>query len=155
MRISNQCWIGRRDPQRAECGLGHESGSALHARKLLPLCLSFGPSYGSVESGCDVVHLPAINGTSRSEDSQMVADLIQDGGLYCDSNGQISKPFPSKPYCVAGTGSVGAQNLLGDSVAFCQTVLPGNEAMLIPTSVSSWSQLAVPDTSYWCSTAAQ
>jgi hypothetical protein len=56
---------------------------------------------------------------------------------------------------VDGTGSVGAQNNCGDVVAFCQTVLPGNEAMLIPTSVESWSQLAVPGISYWASTAAQ
>ncbi|KAF4628116.1 hypothetical protein G7Y89_g10031 [Cudoniella acicularis] len=66
------------------------------------------------------------------------------GGLYCDNNGQISKPFPNSPYCVAGTGSVGAQNNCGSTVSFCQTVLPGNEAMLIPTSVNSWTQLAVP-----------
>ncbi|KAH8656036.1 hypothetical protein BGZ60DRAFT_384986 [Tricladium varicosporioides] len=76
------------------------------------------------------------------------------GGLYCDSNGQISKPFPSKPYCVDATGPMGVQNNCGSSVAFCQTVLPGNEAMLIPTQVDSSAQLAVPDPSYWCSTAA-
>lgn len=48
-----------------------------------------------------------------------------------------------------------AKNNAGDVVAFCQTVLPGNEAMLIPTSVEGTSTLAVPGTSYWCSTAAQ
>jgi hypothetical protein len=75
--------------------------------------------------------------------------------LFCDIMGNIQKPFPNKPYCVDGTGTVGAQNNCGDVVSFCQTVLPGNEAMLIPTEVTSWSQLAVPDTSYWASTAAQ
>jgi len=77
--------------------------------------------------------------------------------LYCDSNGKVSKPFPSKSYCVDGTKAVVAQNNCDKVVAFCQTVLPGNEAMLIPTSVSAGGTavLAVPDTSYWCSTAAQ
>lgn len=76
------------------------------------------------------------------------------GGLYCDGNGQVSKPFPNKPYCVDGTGTIGAQNNCGKTVSFCQTVLPGNEAMLIPTKVNSWSQLAVPGMDYWASTAA-
>ncbi|KAG9235159.1 hypothetical protein BJ875DRAFT_281356 [Amylocarpus encephaloides] len=76
------------------------------------------------------------------------------GGLFCDKSGSISKPFPSKPYCVDGSGAVGVQNKAGGGVAFCQTVLPGNEAMLIPTHISSWEQLAVPNPSYWCSTAA-
>lgn len=39
-------------------------------------------------------------------------------------------------------------------MSFCQTVLPGNEAMLIPTAVTSYATLAVPDTSYWAGTAA-
>lgn len=39
-------------------------------------------------------------------------------------------------------------------MSFCQTVLPGNEAMLIPTSVSDYASIAVPDPNYWCSTAA-
>ena len=79
----------------------------------------------------------------------------QNGGLYCDNGGNIHKPFPDKPYCVNGTGSVGCKNEAGSSVAVCQTVLPGNEAMLIPTVVESFSDLAVPDTTYWAETAAQ
>ncbi|KAK9374464.1 uncharacterized protein V1513DRAFT_445735 [Lipomyces chichibuensis] len=78
----------------------------------------------------------------------------QYGGLYCDDSGQVSKPFSDKPYCYDGTGTVSAVSSAGN-VAFCQTVLPGNEAMLIPTEVSSGSTtLAVPDTSYWAGTAA-
>lgn len=46
-------------------------------------------------------------------------------------------------------------NNCGSFVSFCQTVLPGNEAMLIPTLVTDTATLAVPDTSYWCETAAQ
>ncbi|EAW07438.1 SUN domain-containing protein [Aspergillus clavatus NRRL 1] len=76
------------------------------------------------------------------------------GGLYCDDDGKIQKPFPNKPYCQDGTGSVGARNKCGKQVAFCQTVLPGNEAMLIPTLVEELATLAVPDLSYWCETAA-
>ncbi|KAH3363953.1 hypothetical protein KXW94_005993 [Aspergillus fumigatus] len=76
------------------------------------------------------------------------------GGLYCDKNGQIKKPFPDKPYCQDGTGAVGAKNKCSKQVAICQTVLPGNEAMLIPTLVEDTATLAVPDLSYWCETAA-
>ena len=80
---------------------------------------------------------------------------MQNGGLYCDKNGKVSKPFEDKPYCVEGTGAVKAVNKAGKDMSWCQTVLPGNEAMLIPTVVSSIATIAVPDTSYWCETAAQ
>ncbi|KAI5821195.1 hypothetical protein BZA77DRAFT_2305 [Pyronema omphalodes] len=77
-----------------------------------------------------------------------------DGGLYCDDNGQIHKPFPDKPYCYDGVGTVTCKNKAPKPVAFCQTVLPGNEAMLIPTDVDQDAVLAVPDTRYWAGTAA-
>ncbi|RKF60253.1 putative secreted beta-glucosidase adg3 [Erysiphe neolycopersici] len=77
-----------------------------------------------------------------------------DGGLYCDHDGQVKKPFPEKPYCVPGTGGVGAHNKIGKGVSFCQTVLPGSESMLIPTHVEDSTELAVPGTNYWCKTAA-
>ncbi|KAM5475723.1 hypothetical protein MauCBS54593_001415 [Microsporum audouinii] len=80
--------------------------------------------------------------------------VSMNGGLYCDKSGNISKPFPKKPYCVDASGSVKVKNSCGGVVSFCQTVLPGNEAMLIPTSVQDTADLAVPDPSYWCSTAA-
>lgn len=75
------------------------------------------------------------------------------GGLYCDKSGKIVKPFPDEPYCVQGVGSVKAVNKCGKVVAFCQTVLPGNEAMLIPTGVTDSAVIAVPGPSYWDSTA--
>lgn len=77
-----------------------------------------------------------------------------DGGLYCDRDGQVKKPFPEKPYCIPGTGGVVAHNKVGKGVSFCQTVLPGNEAMLIPTHVEEKENLAVPGTNYWCKSAA-
>ncbi|KAJ5879711.1 hypothetical protein N7455_003176 [Penicillium solitum] len=77
------------------------------------------------------------------------------GGLYCDDDGKIQKPFPNRDYCESATGVLKAHNKAGKSVSFCQTVLPGNEAMLIPTMVDSLADLAVPGMSYWCSTAAQ
>ncbi|KAL4934257.1 SUN domain-containing protein [Aspergillus undulatus] len=80
--------------------------------------------------------------------------MSMNGGLYCNEDGEIEKPFPSKPYCKDGTGAVEAVNRCGDVVSICQTVLPGNEAMLIPTLVESVATLAVPDMSYWCETAA-
>ncbi|KEF60494.1 murein transglycosylase [Exophiala aquamarina CBS 119918] len=76
------------------------------------------------------------------------------GGLYCDENGNVEKPFPNKPYCQATSNNIGVTNKAGGVVSFCQTVLPGNEAMLIPTAVYDTASLAVPDPSYWCSTAA-
>ncbi|KAI4603255.1 hypothetical protein KJ359_006048 [Pestalotiopsis sp. 9143b] len=75
------------------------------------------------------------------------------GGLYCGLDGKAVKPFDSKPYCVDGTGTVQAVNKVGKVVSFCQTVLPGNEDILIPNDVSDTLTLAVPDTSYWQSTA--
>lgn len=63
--------------------------------------------------------------------------------------------FPDKPYCVQGSNVVGAKNTCGKQVAFCQTVLPGNEAMIIPTEVDNWAQIAIPNADYWLSTAAQ
>ncbi|UZP40834.1 hypothetical protein NXS19_008650 [Fusarium pseudograminearum] len=77
-----------------------------------------------------------------------------DGGLFCNEDGEIEQPFDGKPNCVSGTGSVEAVNKCGSTMSWCQTVLPGNEAMLIPTVVSSSATLAVPGSSYWCSTAA-
>jgi hypothetical protein len=81
---------------------------------------------------------------------------MQDGGLYCDG-GQPVKPFPDQPYCVDGTGAVSGQNQCSEVVSFCQTVLPGNEAMLIPTDIQPGQTvvLAVPGPSYWDGTAAQ
>ncbi|RAH75764.1 hypothetical protein BO86DRAFT_394006 [Aspergillus japonicus CBS 114.51] len=80
--------------------------------------------------------------------------LSMNGGLYCDEDGNIQKPFPKKPYCQDGTGAVSAKNKCSSHVSFCQTVLPGNEAMLIPTLVQELETLAVPDVEYWLETAA-
>ncbi|RMI94333.1 hypothetical protein BD777DRAFT_120082 [Yarrowia lipolytica] len=82
--------------------------------------------------------------------------LSMNGGMFCNKNGEMEKPFPNKPCCYEGTGTFVARNKCGKQVSFCQTVLPGNEAMLIPTEVGSGSTavLAVPDTNYWAGTAA-
>ncbi|CAK7272265.1 hypothetical protein SEPCBS119000_005030 [Sporothrix epigloea] len=76
------------------------------------------------------------------------------GGLYCGSDGTPVKSFPDQPYCVEGTGAVSAVNTCGSVVSFCQTVLPGDEGMYIPTDVTDSSVLAVPGPSYWDGTAA-
>ncbi|KAK4041176.1 hypothetical protein C8A01DRAFT_34793 [Parachaetomium inaequale] len=75
------------------------------------------------------------------------------GGLYCNG-GTPEKPFDDGPYCVDGTGTVKAVNKAGSIVSFCQTVLPGNEAMIIPTDVTDTATLAVPGPDYWAGTAA-
>lgn len=79
----------------------------------------------------------------------------QYGGLYCDENGQLQKKNGDKDYCYDGKGTVIAKNKAGGGVAFCQTVLPGNEEMLIPTLIDGGSEetLAVPGTDYWAGTA--
>ncbi|KAL8927797.1 MAG: hypothetical protein Q9208_002213 [Pyrenodesmia sp. 3 TL-2023] len=76
------------------------------------------------------------------------------GGLFCDKSGKIQKPFPNKPYCADGSGNVGCRNKASGNVAICQTVLPGNEAMLIPTNVETSATLAIPGPEYWAGTAA-
>ncbi|KAH6635173.1 hypothetical protein B0J18DRAFT_40035 [Chaetomium sp. MPI-SDFR-AT-0129] len=74
------------------------------------------------------------------------------GGIFC-KGGEIEKSFDG-PYCMDGTGAVNAVNEAGKIVSFCQTVLPGNEAMLIPTDVTDTATLAVPGPSYWANTSA-
>lgn len=80
----------------------------------------------------------------------------QNGGLKCNSDGTTSKPFSDKDYCVDGEGTVEVKNKGGSGVAFCQTVLPGNEAMLIPTEVDlgSTQTIAVPGSDYYAGSAA-
>lgn len=78
------------------------------------------------------------------------------GGIYCSSSGEIQLKNQGKGYCYNGKGTVSVNNQVSSNVAFCQTVLPGNEEMLIPTNVGSGSSqvLAVPGTEYWAKTAA-
>lgn len=80
----------------------------------------------------------------------------QNGGLFCDSSGNLQKGFSDKDYCVDGKGTVEAVNEASGDVAFCQTVLPGNEDMLIPNNIGkgSSSVLAVPGPDYFASSAA-
>ncbi|KAK5998532.1 putative secreted beta-glucosidase adg3 [Cladobotryum mycophilum] len=103
---------------------------------------------------CPFACKPGMVMAQWDPDSTYTYPASMNGGLYCDKNGKVKKPFPGKPYCVEGTGAVKAVNKLGSHMSWCQTVLPGNEAMLIPTLVSSVATLAVPDTSYWQETAA-
>lgn len=67
----------------------------------------------------------------------------------------MEKPFPSKPNCVKGTGTVEVVNKCGKQISWCQTVFPGNEAMLIPTLVDSTAVIAVPANDYFHETGAQ
>ncbi|KAL8748989.1 MAG: hypothetical protein Q9184_006987, partial [Pyrenodesmia sp. 2 TL-2023] len=76
------------------------------------------------------------------------------GGLFCDKSGKMHKPFPNKPYCADGSANIGCRNKASGNVAICQTVLPGNEAMLIPTNVETSATLAIPGPEYWAGTAA-
>ena len=106
------------------------------------------------DSYCPYACKPGMVMAQWDPDSTYDYPSSMNGGLYCDKNGEIKKPFSNKPYCVDGTGTVKAVNKAGKEMSWCQTVLPGNEAMLIPTIVSDMATIAVPDTSYWCETAA-
>ncbi|OLY80365.1 hypothetical protein AYI68_g3205 [Smittium mucronatum] len=79
------------------------------------------------------------------------------GGLYCDNNGVLQTPFPDKAYCIKGVGNVSIRNTLAQSVSACQTVYPGNEAMLIPTVAqpSSSAVINVTPKEYWLGTSSQ
>ncbi|KAM7190026.1 Beta-glucosidase (SUN family) domain containing protein [Rhypophila sp. PSN 637] len=85
--------------------------------------------------------------------SSYVYPESMNGGLFCN-DGTPEKAFDDQPYCVDGTGTVKAVNKCGKVVSFCQTVLPGNEAMIIPTDVDSEQTIAVPGVKYWAKTAA-
>ncbi|GAO16009.1 hypothetical protein UVI_02055880 [Ustilaginoidea virens] len=103
---------------------------------------------------CPIACKPGMVMAQWDPDSTYTYPASMNGGLYCDQNGNVKKPFPDKPNCVHGTGAVKAVNKCGGVMSWCQTVLPGNEAMLIPTVVSSEAVIAVPGQSYWQSTAA-
>ncbi|KAI8318853.1 hypothetical protein GQ54DRAFT_61991 [Martensiomyces pterosporus] len=79
------------------------------------------------------------------------------GGLFCDGNGQLTKPFNDRPYCVKGMDNARIENTLGESVSACQTIYPGNEAMLIPSVAQANGNVSlnvVPST-YWLGTSSQ
>ncbi|EFY93442.1 SUN domain protein (Adg3), putative [Metarhizium acridum CQMa 102] len=103
---------------------------------------------------CPIACKPGMVMNQWDPDSTYTYPASMNGGLYCDKNGNVKKPFPDKPNCVEGTGSVKAINKCKSHMSWCQTVLPGNEAMLIPTLVNSEATIAVPGSSYWQSTAA-
>jgi hypothetical protein len=115
-----------------------------------------------MESGSHFIYISNFNGMppsilelifSRMRSWALTHD--QDGGLYCDQNGNIQKPFPDRPYCEEGTSAVAVVNKCGQQISFCQTVLPGSESMLIPTLIEDTANIAVPGPKYWLSTAAQ
>ncbi|KAJ2825803.1 hypothetical protein IWW50_002686 [Coemansia erecta] len=79
------------------------------------------------------------------------------GGLFADASGKLTKPNPSQAFCVRGMGNAAIKNTLGSSVSACQTVYPGNEAMIIPSVAGAGASVAlnvVPHT-YWLGTSSQ
>lgn len=102
---------------------------------------------------CPIACKPGMVMAQWDPHSTYTYPASMNGGLYCDKSGKVHKPFPNKPYCVPGTGSVKAVNKCAKPMSWCQTILPGCESMLIPTLVQSVATIAVPDPSYWQSTA--
>ncbi|PHH80989.1 hypothetical protein CDD82_1408 [Ophiocordyceps australis] len=105
-------------------------------------------------SYCPFACKPGMVMAQWDPESSYTYPASMNGGLFCDQNGQVHKPFPSEPYCKPGTGSVKVINKCQGQMSWCQTVLPGNEAMLIPTVVEDEAVLAVPGVDYWSSTSA-
>ncbi|KAJ2720838.1 hypothetical protein GGI07_004360 [Coemansia sp. Benny D115] len=79
------------------------------------------------------------------------------GGLYADGSGKLSKPFPDRPFCSAGMFNANIKNTLGQPVSACQTVYPGNEAMIIPSVAQPGGTvpLNIVPSSYWLGTSSQ
>ncbi|PHH65315.1 hypothetical protein CDD81_2727 [Ophiocordyceps australis] len=105
-------------------------------------------------SYCPFACKPGMVMAQWDPESSYTYPASMNGGLFCDQNGQVHKPFPNEPYCKPGTGSVKVINKCQGQMSWCQTVLPGNEAMLIPTVVQDEAVLAVPGIDYWSSTSA-
>lgn len=107
------------------------------------------------DSYCPFACKPGMVMAQWDPESTVSFPSSMNGGLYCGKGGKVSKPFKNKPNCVKGTGAVKAVSKAGKSLSMCQTIYPGNEAMIIPTLVDSiGATLAVPDTEYWCKTSA-
>ncbi|KAJ6444536.1 SUN family beta-glucosidase-like protein [Purpureocillium lavendulum] len=108
-------------------------------------------TYGSY---CPYACKPGMVSTQWKPGSKYAYPESMDGGLFCGKDGKLSKPFPDRPYCVEGVGSVKVVNKCKSQASWCQTMLPGNENMIIPTLVKDEATLAVPDHKYWAGTAA-
>ncbi|KAJ1938479.1 hypothetical protein FBU59_004423, partial [Linderina macrospora] len=79
------------------------------------------------------------------------------GGMYCDQNGALSKPFTDRAYCLPSMMNAYIENKLSQSVSACQTVYPGNEAMIIPSvaKASSKVDLNIVPKTYWLGVSSQ
>ena len=73
--------------------------------------------------------------------------MDEDGGLYCDSQGNLQKGREAASMCRDVRGEVTMRNTGRQDAHVCQTVFPGSESMLIPNrlSVNKPVQIAIPD----------
>ncbi|OLL25687.1 putative secreted beta-glucosidase adg3 [Neolecta irregularis DAH-3] len=78
------------------------------------------------------------------------------GGIHCKADGTLELPFPDRPLCGPGVETLSCHNDHTEPVTFCQTVLPGDEGMYIPSVIDAGKigSLAVPNTTYWARTSA-
>lgn len=104
---------------------------------------------------CPFACKPGMVMNQWDPDSSYVYPTSMHGGLYCNKQGELETPFPNKPNCVDGTGTVKAINKCKSPLSWCQTILPGNEDIIIPTEVDTEVTIAVPGVDYWQSTASQ
>ncbi|KJZ79869.1 hypothetical protein HIM_00583 [Hirsutella minnesotensis 3608] len=107
-------------------------------------------------SYCPIACKPGMVMAQWDPKSTYSTSSRMNGGLFCDRDGKVHKPFPNKPNCVHGTGAVKVVNQCQKPMSWCQTVLPGNELMAIPTlaEVATEVTIAVPGIHYWQKTSA-
>ena len=62
MSVSDRCGFGPSHTGIAECRMGHEPGSAMSSRELLPIRVSTGPIVDAMGSFGHILHISAIHG---------------------------------------------------------------------------------------------
>ncbi|KAL1842635.1 hypothetical protein VTJ49DRAFT_4683 [Mycothermus thermophilus] len=177
MRLSTfQAALGLLAAQPAAANLGHRHAHGQYARRH-GHGHTHSPRAGEVISspkeargaGCqlpdhpDLVRVPGAqnNGFAMSPDEPCVDGkwcpiACKPGKVMAQWKPNTKYSYPESMYggLYCNGGAVKAVNKAGSIVSFCQTVLPGNEAMIIPTDVNDVATLAVPGADYWAGTAA-
>ncbi|KAM4056877.1 beta-glucosidase (SUN family) domain-containing protein [Hirsutella rhossiliensis] len=105
---------------------------------------------------CPIACKPGMVMAQWDPHSDYTYPSSMNGGLHCGEDGIVRKPFPDRPNCVEGTGTVRVVNQCRNPLSWCQTILPGNELMAIPTlaEVETETTISVPGASYWRKTSA-
>src|ERR1700743_2093034 len=99
--------------------MGSSPRPTLPTRNVLPIRLSTRILDGAMGSRCNCLYLSTIYGKSplptfglsgkklfdRENEMMLISDKLQNGGLLCGMDGEVSVPFPEKPFCYEGHGT--------------------------------------------------